>query len=991
MLLATAGPVRAEDCTSLGSFEWSGVGTGSWSCGPGTAVDTYRIASGHTVSIASDILLADEIDARIEVLAGGTLETASDRSMTIQLGRSGMHCFPGSNCRLVGRYRGLRDAPATVHDTLEEAGHWRVSEIVPCPGSNSAEERDQPDCARTLAAPGSPSIVRLRWDAPTQPGGPGFALPLDDVLAALVPGRDILCFFDPDPERLGAGAETNFCFDIEAVQAARSPYAIDLRVEQGVLDQIGYPLARRRIAQAQIQEAIAAGSRAVRLPSGTLPTVAFERQAWVGRWLRFAAGAGACPQAANAPCVAAPQAFKISRAIDGGDGDDWVELGDPRGVPTDHPAGTTVWVDYGWAQGDPFFVLAPVRIRGASADESRFPRIELRGSGMVRAVVFEQTRGVRIEGSGIEVWEDVWLQDCVTNTSVCLSITGTEDRIYRRTSITGGSAVPLQDRTHGMNLRETSGITIEDFAIRYNADDCFGLPGGGNDRTTFLRVRCSFTSDSSESCNFLNGNIVDPAPRTTDLLVEDALCEDCTSPHPVFVGMLSTEGRATNVLAWGTTGAIGGSEAFALENLGAIGGTRTGGGSLLPPLVDGFSVRDGVLASANGSLASSSLRSVKNGVISHFVVAGTTGATAPADGVLENIALFDISTTAPCTGSCRLLSLGGGTLTVLRRLLLASTPGSDSGFDLALRAANGTGEGLELDGILVAGWRGPIADHAWSIPTTVMEGATFGGGPCFYDNVSDGTSSVLLNLPPSAVRGVAPGFVGPSDGRFDTSAGSPADLAGCGVRGGAESVGVRGHPWAWRISGLPPERMANDEDGDGVPADPDAPPCASGNGFGCGDVCPTAYDPLQRDTDGDGIGDVCDDLCVGEVTSITEILPSVARIGSMLEIRGTGFGPAARVRLGAEWVEPAPEPGRLLAKVPPLPIGQPVAVQVVNPEGCRSPQRIVFIPEAPVRPACGLIAAELLVLGGFRRFRKSPIAKTSPAAAARSAASAGGR
>ncbi len=968
-LLGAAGQARAAVCTSTTSFEWAGVGTGEWSCGAGTSVDTYRIASGHTVSIVSDVLLADEIDARIEVLSGGTLESSAPRSITIQLGRSGLLCQPGSTCRLTGRYRELRSASALPRATPEEAGHWRIAEVLPCPGSHGNAANAQPDCAGTLATPGDPSRVRLRWPAPPHPGGPGAALPLDDVLAAIKPGRDVLCFYDPDPDHLGTGAETNFCYEIDAVEAAQSPYAIDLRVDQGTLDQAGYPLSRRRIAQASLPQSVAAGSRGLVLPTGFLPAVAPDRQAWVGRWLRFATSDGPCPGAPGAPCRAASAAFKISRSVDGGDGHDWVELGDLRGVPDSHEAGTTVWVDHGWAEGDPFFVLAPVRIRGASHDESRLPRIELKGTGEVRAVVFERTRGVQIEGSGIDVWQEVWLQDCVTNTSVCLGIEGAQDRTYRRTSITGGSALALEDRTHGMNLRDTAQVTVEDFAIRYNGDDCFGLPSEGNDGATFRRIRCSLTTDSSESCNFVNGTIMASEPIVSDVLVEDAICEDCTSHHAAFQAMASTSGGARNVMIWGTIGGVGGSETFSIENLGVVGGTRPAGGRLLPQLVDGFSVRDAALESATASLSAPSILDVRNGVVSNVVLAVSTAASAPANGTLENVAFLDVATSAECTGTCRLLSQGAGIATVLRRLLVANSPGIDAGFDLAFWAASGSGAGLVLDGILVDGWQGPIADHAWSVPTAVMTSATFGAGPCFHNNVSDGPSSVLLNLPPTAVLGVAPGFVDTATGRFDTAEGSPADVAGCGVRSGADAPGVRGFPWAWRISGLTPERMADDPDGDGVPTAPGAPPCANGEAFGCGDVCPTVYDPLQRDTDEDGIGDLCDDFCVGETTAITQVLPATPRIGSRLTIEGTGFGPSATVHFGNEVVVPTHASGSLLAFVPPLPIGTEVALQVVNPEGCRSLQQVILVPEAPAKQACGLVAAELLVLLFFRRVR----------------------
>lgn len=970
--LGGAGSAVAAICTSLTSFDWAGVGTGQWSCGGGTASDTYRIAAGHTVSIVSDVLLANQAGAGIEVLAGGTLETDHVGGLVIQLGPGGMTCRPGSVCRIKGRYRELRSAPPQPRATLEEAGHWRLDEIVPCPGSAAGAAQAQPDCAGILTTPGSPSIVRLRWPSPPNPGGAGVALPLDDVLAALVPGKDVLCFYDPSPEDLGAGAEDNHCYEIAAVHASQSPYSVDLRVEQGVLDQHGYPLARRQLAQTQLAQAVAAGARTFDVPSGFLPTVPSGRQAWVGRWLRFASTGGDCPGGPGSPCVASPGALKISRTVDGGAGLDRIEVGDPRGVPSSFPTGTTVWVDYGWAKGDPFFAMAPVRVRPASPNETGLPIVSFQGGGDVRAAVFERMRGVRIENTGLGFWQDVWLQDCVGNTSTCLSITGSVGRRYGRTCITGGSSQQLTDRTHGMHFRETSDTTAEDFAIRYGADDCSGTPGLGNDGATFRRLRCSFTSDNSQSSNFWGGNTLDGSPLTTGVLVEDALCEDCTSAHPVFVGLTFTAGVARSVLVWGTAHMIGGNPTFPFENLGVIGGTRasTSGGSFLPVRVDGFTMRDLVVPNAGGSLSSTSVLDARNGVISNVVLANPNGANIPLDGTLENIAYLDVSTTAACTGSCRLLNQNGPGDTILRRITVAQSPGVAAEFDVALRSSAASGTGLVLDGFLVDGWQGGIADFAWSLATPVMMSASFGGGPCFHDNVSDGPASVLDNLPPTAVRGVAPGFVDPAVGRFDTLPGSPADVAGCGVRRGAQAPGVRGHPWAWRISGLPPERMADDPDGDGVPQAPGSPRCTSGDQFGCGDVCPGVYDPLQRDTDGDGVGDACDDHCLGTDTVITQVTPTTPKIGAALQIDGTGFSPTATVRFGEDSVAGVIDAGHLFVIVPPLRIGVPVALQVVNPEGCASQQEVIVVPEAPVAPSCGLIGGELVLLLWLRRRRR---------------------
>ena len=56
--------------------------------------------------------------------------------------------------------------------------------------------------------------------------------------------------------------------------------------------------------------------------------------------------------------------------------------------------------------------------------------------------------------------------------------------------------------------------------------------------------------------------------------------------------------------------------------------------------------------------------------------------------------------------------------------------------------------------------------------------------------------------------------------------------------------------------------------------------------------------PEQTDTDEDGIGDVCDDECVGIVTALTQIEPAATQVGSNVELIGTGFGPSVEVHFG---------------------------------------------------------------------------------------------
>ena len=351
----------------------------------------------------------------VRVLAGGALRArGAERSggpgpLTVAFTPRGLQCAAGSECVFEGVYRQVGVAQPSPRETLASAGWLPAGEVVPCPGWDDDAGRWIPDCAGLLAGSGDPA------DLPGTSYEVGFVYPhgaavsppfVEESLAAMRAG-DVLCFSDPDPATPSAPVDDGFCYEITLVAgdfAGAGILKIDVRQTNPARPRnTTYPFSLREVRQGSLLADAETGTRiAIVAPTvleGTRAARAGRHVAPLRRPGRLAATGllqdredlgRAGRRASQPPTARAGRELRRAR-----------DLRSPRLRRIPSSAGDAIWVDYGHAPGETFFVMAPLVL--TEADGLQEPKKDvsfvLQGRAALGAVLVDDTASLRLFGA----------------------------------------------------------------------------------------------------------------------------------------------------------------------------------------------------------------------------------------------------------------------------------------------------------------------------------------------------------------------------------------------------------------------------------------------------------------------------------------------------------------------------------------------------------------------------------------------------------------
>jgi len=616
--------------------------------------------------------------------------SGSPAAITLTLGAAGLDGVDGFRQRIAGGFRSFEDGSVMAEPDLDRP--WYVGDPIPCPvqtsnTSGGADDFWEPDCSTN---PGQWMTAWPDWkyDPGDEAQQGGDNTTIDESVAQVVTTaehEDVMYMMTPGSGSEASGEEwffyeikscsasdailDNYCI-IDIVQSDRdqpvSGDACDTGPQVTGNNIAGYTHAKRQIAQGVVTtDAVLKRGRTLRVASsiGTERTIVncvasgedYENVGgdYVGRWVRFAGSRGddVCGDGDDEPCIMESLPYRIMRFtydyLGGGSTDNRYVIGDVRGFRSGKAVGTSFTIgDYGFATGDPFLVIVPLRVQSATTatedTDYHFGLTEAVGvvwDGLANFEAYQEFQTID--------WRYTWFRDNAGGRDLFRINNDTpHDLDFSYVSNTpadsGRTDTSTNRNDHFMVINSTQGITIDlnAFSFRYYEDDQIA-----NQRTPTPNMtinvngaRCQHSSNGGDSlgCFDMQGE------ATSYLNLDEVEFTEAGESEA-----LNDFTTASRVMAWAQRATFLDEVVTPVSDFTVIGGDMFHPASALKFAADGFVVRDHYIL--NGQ-ATWRLQTARNGYFADNVhqgvaMVGALGQGSPSkDGRVQNVAIIDQAT-----------------------------------------------------------------------------------------------------------------------------------------------------------------------------------------------------------------------------------------------------------------------------------------------------------------------------------------------------------
>ena len=798
LLVAGSGVAEAATCTSTAGGTWTAInsGTATWSCGTPSGADDIIIADGHTVTITSGSTVSQDgatAATGVTVQSGGELVMQAGSQLDLNV--DGLDCQSGSTCTFEGTYRSNNAATTTT--SLSTANRFPAGVIELCPSG---------------ACTNAVTMSYAAADYEITDGTAG-ATDIDTAIEA-IDDTDVICWWGFDTTDKRPPLDEGFCYEITSAQGTVDPYTVAFDERQGTNSSAtGYPLARRDVFEGTTSLATAKGSRQVEFAGGTFAANDYYN----GRMLRFENGSG----------VEENTSYRIYDTVDGattqcdnGVGPcDLVFLAPASGVQDAKASGDDVWIDYGWATGDGYYVIRPARLTSATGTVNDSP-VTFDGTVSARGLVIIDTDTVALGANAtVSDFTDIWLQDVADATGGQFTIQTEGSTLITRFRISGDEATRTVGQ-HAITVDDAGAdvgpVTINGAFMRHSSDDFLSVSGASStardNPLTVTDFRGQFAAPDGDTMGCLKGMGSSSAiyPPNFSFTATNVECIDATRDGDAMIAIEATGTNFVMIANEASFRSNKGGARGSVRNLYGVGNVAVTNTALFPMTADRFVWKDATSSDSTSAMFEVSsgdlILSLKNG---YFVDAAVqTGPVTNPQGIIENVGFFDFTgSTGNWLGYTDASTYDAGDTMTVRNVTYATDPQGRS------YAQGQSGE--DFDGIVTYEYNaftlntdggGAIDDRSTN------DTIGLGENQCFFDNAVDVFDET--NIGTGVVRAKPPNFVAPEIGRYDVRAGSPWDEKGCGIkRNNPPGICSINRAMGW--SNLEPECMGDAKGGGG--------------------------------------------------------------------------------------------------------------------------------------------------------------------------------